>query len=595
MLWIAKRMQAKPNRVQTAVEVLFSLMRDNITYGNLDDKMARKWFPFIGTLFLFIWFNNLIGYIPLPTNTEHPIEIFGVEIPAFAIYAATANLSVPLVLALVVEPRAVEAGGGLLHPRHPRQEAVCGVDGRRHHHQEERAAVVPVDDVEGGGKRRNRPARRVGVHGPREGPPEPGDRSSRERLGCHAFTTESFTRTFDQCIITDTPIPGGVFFFHIFNWPPDAGGLRLRRMLRPHRGFRRRLFSARLRETGAFVFSSRFRRHRNLILAVLAIAAVTAVPGGWYLMKRAPAPKPLAFSEFLQQVNAGGVKSVTFGERAIDVVLRDGRAVQTIAPKEFLSANSSFVTELVKRDVLVEVTPVADPAALSYGAMLAVAAFFALIVFTVYRTTTGRIPNSGRARTAEHGENVVTFQDVAGVDEAKDEVKEIVDFLRDPERFSALGGRIPKGVLLVGPPGTGKTLLARSIAGEAGVPFLFASGSDFVEMYAGVGAARVRRLFKDARRHKSCIIFIDELDAVGRSRGGNSLSHEEREQTLNQLLVEMDGFEPQLGIVVIAATNRQDILDPALLRPGRFDRQVDRRQSRHRRAAKRSSASTSAR
>ena len=163
---------------------------------------------------------------------------------------------------------------------------------------------------------------------------------------------------------------------------------------------------------------------------------------------------------------------------------------------------------------------------------------------------------------------------MAGVDEAKDEVKEIVDFLRQPERFSAVGGRIPKGVLLIGPPGTGKTLLARSIAGEAGVPFIFASGSDFVEMYAGVGAARVRRLFKDARRHQSCIVFIDELDAVGRSRGGSSLSHEEREQTLNQLLVEMDGFEATGGIVVIAATNRQDILDPALLRPGRFDRQV---------------------
>ena len=160
------------------------------------------------------------------------------------------------------------------------------------------------------------------------------------------------------------------------------------------------------------------------------------------------------------------------------------------------------------------------------------------------------------------------------MDEAKDEVKEIVDFLREPERFSAVGGRIPKGVLLVGPPGTGKTLLARSIAGEAGVPFLFASGSDFVEMYAGVGASRVRKLFRDARRHGSCIIFIDELDAVGRSRGGNSLSHEEREQTLNQLLVEMDGFEGHQGIVIIAATNRQDILDPALLRPGRFDRQV---------------------
>ena len=181
---------------------------------------------------------------------------------------------------------------------------------------------------------------------------------------------------------------------------------------------------------------------------------------------------------------------------------------------------------------------------------------------------------SGRARVAERGDTVITFQDVAGVDEAKDEVKEIVDFLRHPDRFSSVGGRIPKGVLLVGPPGTGKTLLARSIAGEAGVPFLFASGSDFVEMFAGVGASRVRRLFKDARRHKSCIVFIDELDAVGRSRGGNSLSHEEREQTLNQLLVEMDGFEGHPGIVVIAATNRQDILDPALLRPGRFDRQV---------------------
>ncbi len=198
-----------------------------------------------------------------------------------------------------------------------------------------------------------------------------------------------------------------------------------------------------------------------------------------------------------------------------------------------------------------------------------------LLGFTVYRTTSGKIPSIGlRTRLADRTSNVVTFQDVAGVDEAKDEVKEIVDFLREPERFSAVGGRIPKGILLVGPPGTGKTLLARSIAGEAGVPFLFASGSDFVEMYAGVGASRVRKLFRDARRHGSCIIFIDELDAVGRARGGNSLSHEEREQTLNQLLVEMDGFEGHQGIVIIAATNRQDILDPALLRPGRFDRQV---------------------
>jgi cell division protease FtsH len=318
----------------------------------------------------------------------------------------------------------------------------------------------------------------------------------------------------------------------------------------------------------------RLPRARLLIL-VGAIVALTAAPVGLFLMKRTPADPPVAFSEFLQQLEAGAVTEVTFGERAVDVMLRDGRAMQTVAPPNFLTGNTTFITELSKRQVKINVTPETDPRSLSYGAIATAAAFFGLLCFTVYRTTSGRIPSmSGRARLAEHGEHVITFQDVAGVDEAKDEVKEIVDFLRHPQRFSAIGGRIPKGVLLVGPPGTGKTLLARSIAGEAGVPFLFASGSDFVEMYAGVGASRVRRLFKDARRHKSCIIFIDELDAVGRARGGNSLSHEEREQTLNQLLVEMDGFEGHEGIVVVAATNRQDILDPALLRPGRFDRQV---------------------
>jgi cell division protease FtsH len=310
------------------------------------------------------------------------------------------------------------------------------------------------------------------------------------------------------------------------------------------------------------------------MLAAVIILALTALPTGIYMMKRAPVPQPLAFSEFLKLLETGSVTQVTFDERSIDVVVRDGRRLQTVAPPEFVAANSSFINDLVKRNVRVDVNPLADPQSLSYGMIVTIAAFFGLICFTVYRTTAGRIPNSGRARVAERGASAITFQDVAGVDEAKDEVKEIVDFLKSPERFSAIGGHIPKGVLLVGPPGTGKTLLARSIAGEAGVPFLFASGSDFVEMYAGVGAARVRRLFKDARKHKSCIVFIDELDAVGRSRGGNSLSHEEREQTLNQLLVEMDGFENHVGIVVIAATNRQDILDPALLRPGRFDRQV---------------------
>ncbi|MEX2661932.1 MAG: ATP-dependent zinc metalloprotease FtsH [Vicinamibacterales bacterium] len=317
------------------------------------------------------------------------------------------------------------------------------------------------------------------------------------------------------------------------------------------------------------------RLRPRLLIFVVAALVITSVPAVFYLATRAPVTPPIAFSEFLRHVEDGRVAQVTFEERHIAATLTDGSALTTVAPKEFLAANGAFVTDLVSKNIRVDAAVVADPNAITYPAAIAGLAFFGLICFTVYRATAGRIPSmSGRARVAERGDHVVTFQDVAGVDEAKDEVKEIVDFLREPERFSSLGGRIPKGVLLVGPPGTGKTLLARSIAGEAGVPFLFASGSDFVEMYAGVGASRVRRLFKEARRHTSCIIFIDELDAVGRSRGGSSLSHEEREQTLNQLLVEMDGFETQRGIVVIAATNRQDILDPALLRPGRFDRQV---------------------
>ena len=328
-----------------------------------------------------------------------------------------------------------------------------------------------------------------------------------------------------------------------------------------------------LRESGS-MDSSRFYRYRFWILAAF-IVLLTAAPTAIVVARRTAVAPPIPFSQFLQHVEANAVSHVTFNERSVAITLNDGSQLQTVAPANFLTANPTFLNDLIRRNVQFEAAPTPDPASLSWSAMATAAAFFALLAFTVYRTTAGRIPSmSGRARVAERGEHIITFQDVAGVDEAKDEVKEIVDFLREPGRFSAIGGRIPKGVLLVGPPGTGKTLLARSIAGEAGVPFLFASGSDFVEMYAGVGAARVRRLFRDARRHKSCIVFIDELDAVGRSRGGNSLSHEEREQTLNQLLVEMDGFENHQGIVVIAATNRHDILDPALLRPGRFDRQV---------------------
>jgi cell division protease FtsH len=254
--------------------------------------------------------------------------------------------------------------------------------------------------------------------------------------------------------------------------------------------------------------------------------------------------------------------------------LSNGERLRTVPPPGFLAGNSTFMTDLLRRDIRIEARP-SPTADLGLVPVVLTLTLVGAVGFVLFRTQGGRILSiEGRTRMADPGASVVTFADVAGVDEAKDEVKEIVDFLREPQRYAAIGGRIPKGVLLVGPPGTGKTLLARSIAGEAGVPFLFASGADFVEMYAGVGASRVRRLFRDARRHKSCIVFIDELDAVGRSRGGNSLSHEEREQTLNQLLVEMDGFEAHQGTVVIAATNRQDILDPALLRPGRFDRHV---------------------
>ena len=255
--------------------------------------------------------------------------------------------------------------------------------------------------------------------------------------------------------------------------------------------------------------------------------------------------------------------------------LASGEQYRTVAPANYVTANPAFVPDLAKRNVRIDVRTVSEQNAYSYGALVLGLGFVGLLAFTMYRVTSGRIPAlESKAREADPEASTVTFADVAGVDEAKEEVKEIVDFLREPGRFSAIGGRIPKGVLLVGPPGTGKTLLARSIAGEAKVPFFFASGSDFVEMYAGVGASRIRKLFKDARRHPSCIIFIDELDAVGRNRGGNSLSHEEREQTLNQLLVEMDGFTQSESTIIIGATNRHDILDPALLRPGRFDRQV---------------------
>jgi cell division protease FtsH len=322
------------------------------------------------------------------------------------------------------------------------------------------------------------------------------------------------------------------------------------------------------------VFLRKFSRRTFWVGAIIALLLVAAL--GFARSRRGgETVAQVPFSDLLQQLDGGAVAEVVVDGDALSFRLTDGRAFRTMAPPNYVTVNTAFVPELAKKKVRLEVRTSSEQAAYSYGALVLGLAFMAMIGFTLYRVTSGRIPAlESKAREADRHAGTVTFDDVAGVDEAKEEVREIVDFLREPERFAAIGGRIPKGVLLVGPPGTGKTLLAKSIAGEAKVPFLFASGSDFVEMYAGVGASRIRKLFRDARRHEACIVFIDELDAVGRSRGGNSLSHEEREQTLNQLLVEMDGFAPNQGIVVIAATNRPDILDPALLRPGRFDRQV---------------------
>ena len=306
------------------------------------------------------------------------------------------------------------------------------------------------------------------------------------------------------------------------------------------------------------------------------VLTVFLAVGGYFLFSSTGTAEPtsVAFSEFLRDVQAGKVTSVNVDTDALTFVHADGVRFKTVAPQGYVAANPTFVTLLTERGVTLDVTRREPSRAGSYGALALGLLFFGFAGLALFRVVTGRVPSLEKARTIDPQQVTVTFKDVAGVDEAKDEVSEIVDFLKDPKKFSAIGGRIPRGILLVGPPGTGKTLLARSMAGEAGVPFISTSGSDFVEMYAGVGASRVRKLFKEARRHPSCIIFIDELDAVGRNRGGNSLSHEEREQTLNQLLVEMDGFSPNESIIVVAATNRADILDSALLRPGRFDRQV---------------------
>src|SRR6202163_378617 len=284
----------------------------------------------------------------------------------------------------------------------------------------------------------------------------------------------------------------------------------------------------------------------------------------------------IIFSDFLNQVEKGEVSQVTIQGNVIQGDTSGGEHFKTYAPQD-----PDLVKTLREKGVKIAARPAeGDP----FWLILLEQWFPMLLLVGVWiffmrqmQIGGGKAMSFGKSRAKLLTENThkVTFADVAGIDEAKDELEEIIQFLRDPKRFTRLGGRIPKGVLLVGAPGTGKTLLARAIAGEAGVPFFSISGSDFVEMFVGVGASRVRDLFVQGKKHAPCIIFIDEIDAVGRHRGaGLGGGHDEREQTLNQLLVEMDGFEANEGVILVAATNRPDVLDPAILRPGRFDRRI---------------------
>jgi cell division protease FtsH len=285
----------------------------------------------------------------------------------------------------------------------------------------------------------------------------------------------------------------------------------------------------------------------------------------------------IAYSSFLEQVNNNQVQNVTITGQDITGSTKDGKSFETYAPED-----PNLVSKLEAADVNVTAKPEGDTmnpfvrALISWAPMLLILGVW-IFFMRQMQGGGGRAMGFGksRARLLTEKQGRVTFEDVAGIDEAKGELQEIVEFLRDPQKFQRLGGKIPKGCLLVGPPGTGKTLLARAIAGEANVPFFTISGSDFVEMFVGVGASRVRDMFEQGKKNAPCIIFIDEIDAVGRHRGaGLGGGNDEREQTLNQMLVEMDGFESNEGVILIAATNRPDVLDPALLRPGRFDRQV---------------------
>jgi len=317
---------------------------------------------------------------------------------------------------------------------------------------------------------------------------------------------------------------------------------------------------------------------KNLVLWLIIAAVLVTVMNNFSSPTES---NKLNYSQFIQQVQDGGVKRVTVDGFIISGTRTDGSSFETVRPA---IQDNGLIKDLMDNNVEIVGK---QPEQQSIWTQLLVASFPILVIIAVFmffmRQMQGGAGGKGgpmsfgksKARLLSEDQVKTTFADVAGCDEAKEEVSELVEFLRDPGKFQRLGGRIPRGVLMVGSPGTGKTLLAKAVAGEAKVPFFTISGSDFVEMFVGVGASRVRDMFEQAKKHAPCIIFIDEIDAVGRHRGaGMGGGHDEREQTLNQLLVEMDGFEMNDGIIVIAATNRPDVLDPALLRPGRFDRQV---------------------
>ena len=317
---------------------------------------------------------------------------------------------------------------------------------------------------------------------------------------------------------------------------------------------------------------------KNLVLWLIIAAVLVTVMNNFSSPTES---NKLNYSQFIQQVQDGGVKRVTVDGFIISGTRSDGSSFETVRPA---IQDNGLIKDLMDNNVEIVGK---QPEQQSIWTQLLVASFPILVIIAVFmffmRQMQGGAGGKGgpmsfgksKARLLSEDQVKTTFADVAGCDEAKEEVSELVEFLRDPGKFQRLGGRIPRGVLMVGSPGTGKTLLAKAVAGEAKVPFFTISGSDFVEMFVGVGASRVRDMFEQAKKHAPCIIFIDEIDAVGRHRGaGMGGGHDEREQTLNQLLVEMDGFEMNDGIIVIAATNRPDVLDPALLRPGRFDRQV---------------------